>query len=415
MRLVHFGVGLPADLGFEPVADSEWWTLTLAVPAGIAPRVQAQVADSFGTHLVEDPLNPTTARHPFGANSVCEAAGYVEPEWAHPRPGAPPGAWATWCSTARRSAAGPARPSTYPVGFDDRAGDARYPLLVVHDGGDYLHYASIADGARQPDPPRRHAADRGGASAPGRAPRRVRRRSAVTPATSPTSSCRGSRPSFRWPPRPAGARVMGASFGAVASLSAATPRSGHASAGCCCSPARSPAPAPAAGRARSALWQPVRRWSAGSSPTAEPVAERVFVSLRRVRVADLREPRLRAGARRTGMEVRFVESRDGHNWAAWRDGLGEASAVPVPRDRRRWSTCRREPCYLSHVADVTRRIGLSLGADLCWPICYEEVLERLDLALPVERRHRALRRRAGDDRAVRPAPADAATTSSSTA
>ena len=35
------------------------------------------------------------------------------------------------------------------------------------------------------------------------------------------------------------------------------------------------------------------------------------------------------------------------------------------------------------MADVTRRIGLSLGADLCWPICYEELVRRLDLALPV--------------------------------
>ncbi len=32
---------------------------------------------------------------------------------------------------------------------------------------------------------------------------------------------------------------------------------------------------------------------------------------------------------------------------------------------------------------VTRRIGLSLGADLCWPICYEEMLRRLDLRVPV--------------------------------
>lgn len=29
----------------------------------------------------------------------------------------------------------------------------------------------------------------------------------------------------------------------------------------------------------------------------------------------------------------------------------------------------------------TRQIGLSLGADLCWPICYEEILRRLDLTL----------------------------------
>src|SRR5712692_5062839 len=33
------------------------------------------------------------------------------------------------------------------------------------------------------------------------------------------------------------------------------------------------------------------------------------------------------------------------------------------------------------MANVTRRIGLSLGADICWPICYEEILKRLDLAI----------------------------------
>jgi hypothetical protein len=31
---------------------------------------------------------------------------------------------------------------------------------------------------------------------------------------------------------------------------------------------------------------------------------------------------------------------------------------------------------------IVRRIGLSLGADLCWPICYEEILRRLDLQIP---------------------------------
>ena len=34
------------------------------------------------------------------------------------------------------------------------------------------------------------------------------------------------------------------------------------------------------------------------------------------------------------------------------------------------------------MGDVTRRIGLSLGADICWPRCYEEILSRLDLRLP---------------------------------
>jgi len=35
------------------------------------------------------------------------------------------------------------------------------------------------------------------------------------------------------------------------------------------------------------------------------------------------------------------------------------------------------------MAQVTRRIGLSLGADLCWPLCYEALMERLDLALKI--------------------------------
>lgn len=33
------------------------------------------------------------------------------------------------------------------------------------------------------------------------------------------------------------------------------------------------------------------------------------------------------------------------------------------------------------MAKKTRRIGLSLGADICWPICYQEIVKRLDLAV----------------------------------
>jgi len=34
------------------------------------------------------------------------------------------------------------------------------------------------------------------------------------------------------------------------------------------------------------------------------------------------------------------------------------------------------------MSDITRRIGLSLGADLCWPLCYEGILRRYDPAIP---------------------------------
>ena len=36
------------------------------------------------------------------------------------------------------------------------------------------------------------------------------------------------------------------------------------------------------------------------------------------------------------------------------------------------------------MAEVIRRIGLSLGADICWPICFEQMMQRLELAIPVD-------------------------------
>jgi hypothetical protein len=34
------------------------------------------------------------------------------------------------------------------------------------------------------------------------------------------------------------------------------------------------------------------------------------------------------------------------------------------------------------MAHLTRQIGLSLGADICWPICFEEIMRRLKLNIP---------------------------------
>jgi hypothetical protein len=36
------------------------------------------------------------------------------------------------------------------------------------------------------------------------------------------------------------------------------------------------------------------------------------------------------------------------------------------------------------MANVVRHIGLSLGADICWPLCFEHMLRRLDLRIPVD-------------------------------
>jgi hypothetical protein len=34
------------------------------------------------------------------------------------------------------------------------------------------------------------------------------------------------------------------------------------------------------------------------------------------------------------------------------------------------------------VANVTRNIGLSLGADICWPLCFEQIIKKLALKIP---------------------------------
>ncbi len=34
------------------------------------------------------------------------------------------------------------------------------------------------------------------------------------------------------------------------------------------------------------------------------------------------------------------------------------------------------------MTEITRNIGLSLGADICWPACYEGIMRRLDLRIP---------------------------------
>jgi hypothetical protein len=35
------------------------------------------------------------------------------------------------------------------------------------------------------------------------------------------------------------------------------------------------------------------------------------------------------------------------------------------------------------MGEVVRHIGLSLGADICWPLCFEHIMKRLDLRIPI--------------------------------
>jgi len=90
-----------------------------------------------------DPLNPLQAADPFGAHSVAQGHGYQRPEWTLPDTAARPG---TLEEIALASAAlGDDRHVVVYVPARFRR-SRRYPLLVVHDGPDFLRYANPQGG-----------------------------------------------------------------------------------------------------------------------------------------------------------------------------------------------------------------------------------------------------------------------------
>lgn len=143
VHLVHFGIGLPDDLRFERLPDSDWWLLALTLPE--ATRLEYRLAIRHGDHHedTEDPLNPFQARNPFGQNSVCRSHGYDVPPWAEHDPEAGVGRQRSLTiPSARLGRAVPVHlylPATFSM-----EPEHRYPLLVMHDGSDFLHYAAAA-------------------------------------------------------------------------------------------------------------------------------------------------------------------------------------------------------------------------------------------------------------------------------
>ena len=117
--------GLNTAQPFERIEGTDLWAVTIELPAG--SRIEYKFERVQGEHgeLITDPLNPVLAHDPFGANSVCQGAGYERPGWTLRDPDARTGTLAT-------------------VQLPSFRRNRRYPLLIVHDGFDYLQFASLA-------------------------------------------------------------------------------------------------------------------------------------------------------------------------------------------------------------------------------------------------------------------------------
>jgi enterochelin esterase family protein len=324
VHLRHWIYGLPSAQPFHRVGESDLWTLTLDLPEGSRIEYRIERVAGGSRESLLDPLNPRVARDPFGANSVCHAAGYVTPEWT------------------RRD--GEARTGTItPLGLPSRAfgtertvllylparfrRSRRYPLLVVHDGDDYLRYAAlkvVLDNLihRLEIPPLvvalTTAVDRLGEY--GADPRHAE---FLADELLPALEAR-----LPLVAEPAWRGLLGASFGAVASLHAAALRPGVF--GNLLLQSGSFAFADIGHHGRGPEFDSVAAFVNRFRDAPGRPCERIYLTCGIYESLIYENRSILPVLQANGMDVRFVEVRDGHNWENWRDRLREGLSWLFP-------------------------------------------------------------------------------------
>ena len=324
VRLRHWVYGLQTAVPFRRLTGTDLWCYTLELPDESRVEYKIEVVSRGRAEWIEDPLNPLRARDPFGANSVVQARGYRIPNWTREDPGTSAGTLDELVVESE-SLGSAAHVTVYrPAGFRPTR---RYPLLLVHDGRDYVEYASL-----------RHVLDR----LIGRfeLPRlvvallhpgdRMREYSADPAHARFVVEELLPRLERDYPlrPDPESRGLMGASLGAVACFHTAL---------------RYP------GRFGRLLLQsgsfaftdigeseygPVfdRTVEMMNAYRAAPtlLAEKAFVSVGVYEPLVSENRALIPTLRRAGVDARFVEARDGHNWENWRDRLREGLSWLFP-------------------------------------------------------------------------------------
>jgi enterochelin esterase-like enzyme len=323
--LRHRVVGLPDVVALRRLGATNFWYVVVDIPADSRVEYQFELRRDGQWERFNDPRNPRIARSPVGDSSVCYGVDYRVPDWA------------VYDEESRRGELVELEVHSEAQRRDNRVTlylparfrtSARYPLLVVHDGGDFLEYASmkiVLDNLI-------HRLDMAETvvafTYPGE-------RLTEYPNSGPHASwiVRELIPEletqFPLVAQPSGRCLMGSSFGAVASLSTAVryPETfgslllqsgsfvftdiGDDHGG---------------GPAFDPVVKFVNRYRA--KPTR--VAERLFIS------CGIYEPLIVANRSmlpvftEAGMAVNYVESRDGHNWESWRDRLRDGLSWIFP-------------------------------------------------------------------------------------
>ncbi len=322
--LEHWIYGLPSRQPFTRIAKTSLWYRVIDLPARSRVEYKLAVVEGGGERLIEDPLNPLRAHDPFGTNSVCHGLGYETPGFALPDPEARPGDLEE-VRVDSAAFSGTRRVGVYlPARFRRTR---RYPLLIVHDGQDYLRYSSlrcvldnlihrlevaplIAVLVQTSQRLTEYADD----------PAHAR---FLTDEIVPAIAAR-----YPLIDHPASRGLMGASFGAVASLSTAWRRPGYY--GRLLLQSGSFAFTDVGESRRGPVFEPVVRFMNRFRESPGRPSERVFLSCGMYESLIYENRSLVPLLQETGMSLRFVEARDGHNWENWRDRLEQGLSWLFP-------------------------------------------------------------------------------------
>ena len=325
VRLVHQVFGLPGPVSLSQIPGTDLWYVVLEFPEGSRVEYQLEVTRDGHTERVNDPLNSHLAHSPMGSSSVCFAHGYEVPEWTRPDPDSRPGSLADF-AVPSRALRRDAKVTLYlPARFRRTA---RYPLLIVHDGGDYLQYASastvldnlihrldVAETVVAFIHPGDRLTEYANSAAHARyvSAELVPRLEAEFPLAGTTASrC-----------------LMGASFGAVAALSAAYRYPGmygslllQSGSFVFTDIGNDHGGGP--------VFEPVVRFVNRYRRAPRRVADQVYMSCGVYEPLIVRNRSMLPVFEAAGMTVRYTEARDGHSWENWRDRLREGLSWVLP-------------------------------------------------------------------------------------
>jgi enterochelin esterase-like enzyme len=324
IRLAHWVSGLETSLPFKQIPHTQAWYLSLELPHNGRVEYKFMVKRRGREIWMRDPHNPRRAFDPFGSNSVCPMPGYHEPGWAARDPNVRRGRTERFVVTSK--VYGDDRPiEVYLPG--EYSPNKTYPLLIVHDGADYRQFANfrgVLDNLifRHEVRPLIVAFTNGHARNVeyGADPRQpefiVNELLPELTGRYPISSDPDER------------GLCGASFGGVTSLYTAWTHPGVFKR--LLLQSGSFVFTDVGTHGRSPLFDPVVKFVNQFRQDPGRVQARIFMSCGTFESLIYYNRSLVPLLRGAGLDVRFVEASDGHNWVAWRDRLREGLTFLFP-------------------------------------------------------------------------------------